>query len=162
MQIVKGRLHNTGGPGLINSPFEDTAVQLASRKVAAVSGDARRVLELCRRGAELAEARVRKQEKELEREKENMHNGQGAMDADFFGARNVTSRRKSVPMRWTSKISRRRNGRCSRRHTCICWRRLLGTSAFSWLLSSWSFAEWSQRRVHHGRHAHTRATLQAV
>ena len=90
MQIVKGRLHNTGGPGLINSPFEDTAVQLASRKVAAVSGDARRVLELCRRGAELAEARVRKQEKELEREKENMHNGQGAMDADFFGARNVT------------------------------------------------------------------------
>ena len=26
MQIVKGRLHNTGGPGLINSPFEDTAV----------------------------------------------------------------------------------------------------------------------------------------
>ncbi|ACO67708.1 predicted protein [Micromonas commoda] len=60
MQIVKGRLHNTGGPGLINSPFEDTAVQLASRKVAAVSGDARRVLELCRRGAELAEARKKR------------------------------------------------------------------------------------------------------
>jgi origin recognition complex subunit 1 len=88
MQIVKGRLQNTGGPGLTNSPFEDTAVQLASRKVAAVSGDARRVLELCRRGAELAEARVRKQEKELEREKEgkeNMLSGQGAMPSTFFG-----------------------------------------------------------------------------
>ena len=35
--------------------FEAVAIELASRKVAAVSGDARRVLELCRRAAELAE-----------------------------------------------------------------------------------------------------------
>ena len=38
-----------------DSAFEAVAVELASRKVAAVSGDARRVLELCRRAAELAE-----------------------------------------------------------------------------------------------------------
>ena len=50
MQIVKGwPQHGWTGS---HCPFEDTAVQLASRKVAAVSGDARRVLELCRRGAE--------------------------------------------------------------------------------------------------------------
>ena len=36
--------------------FDAVAIELASRKVAAVSGDARRVLELCRRAAELAES----------------------------------------------------------------------------------------------------------
>ena len=35
--------------------FDAVSIELASRKVAAVSGDARRVLELCRRAAELAE-----------------------------------------------------------------------------------------------------------
>ncbi|KAI5064911.1 hypothetical protein GOP47_0019606 [Adiantum capillus-veneris] len=37
--------------------FESQAVEFASRKVAAVSGDARRALELCRRAVEIAEAR---------------------------------------------------------------------------------------------------------
>ena len=42
-------------PGKTSSAFDAVAIELASRKVAAVSGDARRVLELCRRAAELAE-----------------------------------------------------------------------------------------------------------
>ena len=36
--------------------FDEDAVQLAARKVAAVSGDARRALDICRRAVELAEA----------------------------------------------------------------------------------------------------------
>ncbi|TPX17414.1 uncharacterized protein E0L32_003057 [Thyridium curvatum] len=51
MKIVQSRLE--GVPGDIVSP---DAVQFASRKVAAVSGDARRALDICRRAVELAEA----------------------------------------------------------------------------------------------------------
>lgn len=40
--------------------FEKPAIEFASRKVAAVSGDARRALEICRRAAELADYRVKK------------------------------------------------------------------------------------------------------
>ncbi|XP_027179410.1 origin of replication complex subunit 1A-like isoform X1 [Coffea eugenioides] len=40
--------------------FEKPAIEFASRKVAAVSGDARRALEICRRAAELADYRLRK------------------------------------------------------------------------------------------------------
>ncbi|CAL3968787.1 hypothetical protein PZA11_004773 [Diplocarpon coronariae] len=51
MQIIQSRL--SGVPGSIVDP---DAVQFASRKVAAVSGDARRALDICRRAVELAEA----------------------------------------------------------------------------------------------------------
>ena len=51
MKIVQSRLE--GVPGSIVDP---DAVQFASRKVAAVSGDARRALDICRRAVELAEA----------------------------------------------------------------------------------------------------------
>ncbi|XP_052192375.1 origin of replication complex subunit 1B-like [Diospyros lotus] len=40
--------------------FESQAIEFASRKVAAVSGDARRALEICRRAAELADYRIKK------------------------------------------------------------------------------------------------------
>ncbi|KAK3004804.1 hypothetical protein RJ639_018430, partial [Escallonia herrerae] len=40
--------------------FEKQAIEFASRKVAAVSGDARRALEICRRAAELADYRIKK------------------------------------------------------------------------------------------------------
>ncbi|KAG4978787.1 hypothetical protein JHK84_038479 [Glycine max] len=40
--------------------FEKQAVEFASRKVAAISGDARRALEICRRAAEIADYRVKK------------------------------------------------------------------------------------------------------
>ncbi|KZF26309.1 P-loop containing nucleoside triphosphate hydrolase protein [Xylona heveae TC161] len=51
MKIIQSRLE--GVPGKIVDP---DAVQFASRKVAAVSGDARRALDICRRAVELAEA----------------------------------------------------------------------------------------------------------
>ncbi|KAK9780732.1 putative P-loop containing nucleoside triphosphate hydrolase protein [Seiridium cardinale] len=54
MKIIQSRLE--GVPGNIVEP---DAVQFASRKVAAVSGDARRALDICRRAVELAEAEVK-------------------------------------------------------------------------------------------------------
>ena len=51
MKIIQSRLE--GVPGNIVEP---DAIQFASRKVAAVSGDARRALDICRRAVELAEA----------------------------------------------------------------------------------------------------------
>jgi len=51
MKIVQSRLE--GVPGNI---VDADAVQFAARKVAAVSGDARRALDICRRAVELAEA----------------------------------------------------------------------------------------------------------
>ncbi|OAA61157.1 origin recognition complex subunit [Niveomyces insectorum RCEF 264] len=56
MKIIQSRLE--GVPGNIVDP---DAVQFASRKVAAVSGDARRALDICRRAVELAEAEGRQQ-----------------------------------------------------------------------------------------------------
>lgn len=53
MKIIQSRLE--GVPGNI---VESDAVQFASRKVAAVSGDARRALDICRRAVELAEAEL--------------------------------------------------------------------------------------------------------
>lgn len=50
MRIIQSRLE--GVPGDI---VESDAVQFASRKVAAVSGDARRALDICRRAVEIAE-----------------------------------------------------------------------------------------------------------
>ncbi|XP_024025259.1 origin of replication complex subunit 1A [Morus notabilis] len=40
--------------------FEKQAIEFASRKVAAISGDARRALEICRRAAEITDYRVKK------------------------------------------------------------------------------------------------------
>lgn len=49
--IIESRLRNV--PGNVVHP---DAIQFASRKVAAVSGDARRALDICRRAVEIAEA----------------------------------------------------------------------------------------------------------
>jgi origin recognition complex subunit 1 len=51
MKIIQSRLE--GVPGNLVDP---DAVQFASRKVAAVSGDARRALDICRRAVEIAES----------------------------------------------------------------------------------------------------------
>ncbi|KAI6779038.1 Origin recognition complex subunit-like protein [Emericellopsis cladophorae] len=53
MKIIQSRLE--GVPGKIVDP---DAIQFASRKVAAVSGDARRALDICRRAVELAEGDI--------------------------------------------------------------------------------------------------------
>ncbi|KAG8379675.1 hypothetical protein BUALT_Bualt07G0113700 [Buddleja alternifolia] len=52
-QIISSRLKGIDA-------FEKVAIEFASRKVAAVSGDARRALEICRRAAELADYRVKR------------------------------------------------------------------------------------------------------
>lgn len=50
MEIIGSRLENVPG-NIVNAD----AIQFASRKVAAVSGDARRALDICRRAVEIAE-----------------------------------------------------------------------------------------------------------
>lgn len=57
MEIISSRLQ--GVPGNIVDP---DAVQFASRKVAAVSGDARRALDICRRAVEIAEKQAEGQQ----------------------------------------------------------------------------------------------------
>ncbi|KZV33999.1 origin recognition complex subunit 1-like [Dorcoceras hygrometricum] len=49
-EIISSRLNGIDA-------FEEQAIEFASRKVAAVSGDARRALEICRRAAEIADYR---------------------------------------------------------------------------------------------------------
>ena len=49
-EIIRSRLE-----GVIEDVVDSDAVQFASRKVAAVSGDARRALDICRRAVEIAE-----------------------------------------------------------------------------------------------------------
>ncbi|KAF2739830.1 P-loop containing nucleoside triphosphate hydrolase protein [Polyplosphaeria fusca] len=61
MLIIQSRLE--GVPGNIVHP---DAVQFAARKVAAVSGDARRALDICRRAVELAETDAASREAEAE------------------------------------------------------------------------------------------------
>jgi origin recognition complex subunit 1 len=62
MAIIQSRLEGVG-----QVIVEPDAVQFASRKVAAVSGDARRALDICRRAVEIAE----QESAEAEKEKEN-------------------------------------------------------------------------------------------
>ena len=60
IKIIEARLRSTGdyiSDGKYDA-ITQNAVQLASMKVAQISGDARRALELCRRGIEIAEARI--------------------------------------------------------------------------------------------------------
>jgi origin recognition complex subunit 1 len=61
MQIIQSRLE--GVPGNIVHP---DALQFAARKVAAVSGDARRALDICRRAVEIAETETTSQDLEDE------------------------------------------------------------------------------------------------
>lgn len=62
MAIIQSRLEGVG-----QVIVEADAVQFASRKVAAVSGDARRALDICRRAVEIAE----QESTDAEKEKEN-------------------------------------------------------------------------------------------
>ena len=65
MKIIQSRLE--GVPGATVDP---DAIQFASRKVAAVSGDARRALDICRRAVELAEADCQQQQQQQKEEEE--------------------------------------------------------------------------------------------
>ncbi|KAM3915330.1 origin recognition complex subunit 1 [Leptodactylus fuscus] len=57
-QIITSRLNHV-------KAFEDDAIQLVSRKVAALSGDARRCLDICRRATEICEFSCKKGELSL-------------------------------------------------------------------------------------------------
>ncbi|NXQ18230.1 ORC1 protein, partial [Peucedramus taeniatus] len=59
-QIVSSRLKGV-------KAFEEDAVQLVSRKVAALSGDARRCLDICRRATEICEFSLQKRDLEIVR-----------------------------------------------------------------------------------------------
>ncbi|XP_067996592.1 origin recognition complex subunit 1 [Melanerpes formicivorus] len=59
-QIVSSRLSST-------KAFEEDAIQLVSRKVAALSGDARRCLDICRRATEICEFASQKRTPEIVR-----------------------------------------------------------------------------------------------
>ncbi|KAI7904824.1 P-loop containing nucleoside triphosphate hydrolase protein [Cokeromyces recurvatus] len=56
-QIVQSRLQDIDA-------FAKEAVEFAARKVSAVSGDARRALDICRRAVEIVENRIKEQEEE--------------------------------------------------------------------------------------------------
>ncbi len=70
-QIIKSRLEHVP-----NNFVEADAIQFASRKVAAVSGDARRTLDICRRAVEIAEAEA---EAEAEVDDSLSHNNQNSL-----------------------------------------------------------------------------------
>ncbi|NWU93023.1 ORC1 protein, partial [Upupa epops] len=57
-QIISSRLNNV-------KAFEEDAIQLVSRKVAALSGDARRCLDICRRATEICELSSQKKTPEI-------------------------------------------------------------------------------------------------
>ncbi|KFP72399.1 Origin recognition complex subunit 1 [Apaloderma vittatum] len=57
-QIISSRLNSV-------KAFEEDAIQLVSRKVAALSGDARRCLDICRRATEICEFASRKKTPEI-------------------------------------------------------------------------------------------------
>jgi origin recognition complex subunit 1 len=67
MQIIQSRL--SGVPGHVVQP---DAVQFAARKVAAVSGDARRALDMCRRAVEIAEAEAMAKAREADDDEQDV------------------------------------------------------------------------------------------
>lgn len=73
MKIIQSRLE--GVPGNIVDP---DAVQFASRKVAAVSGDARRALDICRRAVEIAESETLSREPLLDTPSKKIKDSQAA------------------------------------------------------------------------------------
>ncbi|KAI9727507.1 MAG: Origin recognition complex, subunit 1 [Chrysothrix sp. TS-e1954] len=58
MTIIQSRLESVQGRAGATVVVESDAIQFAARKVAQVSGDARRVLDMCRRAVEIAETEL--------------------------------------------------------------------------------------------------------
>jgi origin recognition complex subunit 1 len=90
MQIIQSRLE--GVPGNIVHP---DAAQFAARKVAAVSGDARRALDICRRAVEIAETEAAPQEQDEEAQPSPLHST-GQPDRDSLILKGSTSVRRGV------------------------------------------------------------------
>ena len=87
MEIVRSRLEGVPGGSAV---VDGDAVQFAARKVAAVSGDARRCLDICRRAVEIAEleseeseeARLLATPSKSARKKDQEERGKGAKGAN--------------------------------------------------------------------------------
>jgi origin recognition complex subunit 1 len=87
MQIIQSRLE--GVPGNIVHP---DAIQFAARKVAAVSGDARRALDICRRAVEIAETETTSQDMEDEAQPSTpSRTGRGNKGKPLSTSRQLTS-----------------------------------------------------------------------
>lgn len=99
MQIIQSRLE--GVPGNIVHP---DAIQFAARKVAAVSGDARRALDICRRAVELAETSA------LEQESHDADRG-NASDEDDLGP--ATPSKTSRSSQAVARVQRLRKQRAT-------------------------------------------------
>lgn len=85
MEIITSRLQ--GVPGNIVDP---DAIQFASRKVAAVSGDARRALDICRRAVEIAEKQAEEQQSRLQAINEETSDTEMTVDTPSKRNRNKT------------------------------------------------------------------------
>ncbi|EZF35914.1 hypothetical protein H109_02788 [Trichophyton interdigitale MR816] len=79
MEIIGSRLENV--PGNI---VDADAIQFASRKVAAVSGDARRALDICRRAVEIAEQISETKAREKHKSLIALANANGDADLEFL------------------------------------------------------------------------------
>eukprot|EP00250_Pteridium_aquilinum_P007910 c17528_g1_i1 orf=675-3434(-) len=89
--------------------FENQAIEFASRKVAAVSGDARRALELCRRAVEMAELRCANDPK-TSSEKTKGCRAKGNAKGNLVGMKDVEEAIKEMFQAPHIKIM----GRCSK------------------------------------------------
>ena len=100
MKIIQSRLE--GVPGNIVEP---DAVQFASRKVAAVSGDARRALDICRRAVELAEADVLEMGSVLGTPSKNaLQNGKGSQLSKSLGKVTIATVKRAINEATTSPL----------------------------------------------------------
>jgi origin recognition complex subunit 1 len=100
MRIIQSRLE--GVPGNIVEP---DAVQFASRKVAAVSGDARRALDICRRAVELAEADVLEMGSVLGTPSKNaLQNGKGSQLSKSLGKVTIATVKRAINEATTSPL----------------------------------------------------------
>ncbi|OCK83268.1 origin recognition complex subunit 1 [Lepidopterella palustris CBS 459.81] len=91
MQIIQSRLE--GVPGTVIHP---DAVQFASRKVASVSGDARRALDICRRAVEIAESEALAKDTESEEPSTPSKIGRGAKVRDGANTEEASGLQKRV------------------------------------------------------------------
>lgn len=96
MRIIQSRLE--GVPGNIVDP---DAIQFASRKVAAVSGDARRALDICRRAVEIAEADSQDDPSTPSKHAQDLPNGQSKLK---LGRVSIATIKKAINEATTNSV----------------------------------------------------------
>ncbi|XP_014031792.2 cell division control protein 6 homolog [Salmo salar] len=91
--IVQDRLTQVSGEGLLDA----SAVQFCARKVSAVSGDARKALDICRRAVELVESDDRKKAAETSASRVSVPQVARVL-SDVYGDRMSSSQGESFPL----------------------------------------------------------------